>query len=687
MDPMTAFSPQVRYINREASWIKFNARVLAEAENKVNPLFERLKFLAIFESNLDEFFMVRVSGLFEQEAAGDVGLTPDGLTPTQQIAMIHEMTEPMRQRANDVWHHQLLPALSRAGIKIHEFEDLPQRDQKTLEDHFQAAIFPLCTPLMLHPSITFPFISNRSLNLAVELRDDTGMKLARVKIPPIIPRLVPIPGRVNQFVLLENLIASQLDRLFPGVEVVGSHLFRVIRDADVEIREIEAADLIDAVEKSLKLRRFGDAVLLEVQPQLSAESLHRLRKGLELDESDVVVVDGLLGLEVLWEFARLDLPQHKFPPHVPYVSDRLSTPRDLVKAIKTGPVLVHHPYDGFLPVEQFVDSVATDHHVIGIKQTMYRVGSPSPIVQSLLNGSEAGKQVAVMVELKARFDESNNLEWARALERAGVHVTYGFSAMKVHCKLCLVVRKEGDGIHTYVHIGTGNYNPSTARLYTDLGLFTNDPDICQDATELFNYLTGYSKHTNYRKLLVAPLNLRDRILELIDQEIECHRKNGRGRIMFKLNSLVDPEVIDALYEASQAGVDVDLVVRGICCLRPKVKGLSDRIQVRSIVGRFLEHSRIYLFENAGEPLCYIGSADMMRRNLDRRIEVLAPVEDPAHIAYLRDVVIENCLRDTENSWELRANGAYRRVRKNGSGPLQVQTWLMDYPASRMAEIS
>lgn len=684
---MTNYPSHTLYINREASWIRFNARVLAEAENRDNPLLERLKFLAIFESNLDEFFMVRVSGLFEQEAAGDVGLTPDGLTPTQQIAMIHEMAEPMRQRANDVWRRQLLPGLTRAGVRILEFGDLPEAEKHLLEEHFMANIFPLCTPLLLHPSITFPFISNRSLNLAVELLDDNGPKLARVKIPTVIPRTVPIPGRPGQFILLENLIANQLDKLFPGVEVVGAHLFRVIRDADVEIREIDAADLIDAVEKSLKLRRFGDAVLLEVQPQLAPESLHRLRKGLELDESDVVVVDGLLGLDVLWEFAKLDMPQHKNPPYVPFVSDKLGTPKDLFKAVKAGSVLVHHPYDGFRTVEQFVDSVASDHHVIGIKQTLYRVGSPSPIVQSLLNGSEEGKQVAVMVELKARFDESNNLEWARALERTGVHVTYGFSSMKVHCKLCLIVRKEADGIHSYVHIGTGNYNPSTARLYTDLGLFTSDPDICQDVTELFNYLTGYSKQTSYRKLLVAPLNLRDRILELIAQEIAAHRENGKGRIMFKLNSLVDPEVIDALYEASQAGVAVDLVVRGICCLRPHVKGLSDRIHVRSIVGRFLEHSRIYMFDNGGQPLCYIGSADMMRRNLDRRIEVLVPVEDPAHVAYLRDTVIEGCLRDTENSWELRANGTYRRVSRNGQERMAVQTWLMDYPAARMAEPS
>lgn len=670
-----------RYINREASWLQFNGRVLAEAENNKIPILERLKFLAIFESNLDEFFMVRVSGLFEQEAAGDVELTPDGLTPTQQIEMIHEIAEPMRQRANDVWNRQLRPALTRAGIRLMRFEEIEERAKAELEAMFMAELFTLCTPLMLHPNITFPFISNRSLNLAVELKDDSGLKLARVKIPTVIPRLIPVPGKPRSFVLLEDLIASQLDKLFPGVPVVGAHLFRVIRDADIEIREIEAADLIDAVEKSLQLRRFGDPVLLEVQPSLGVESLNRLRKGLELDENDVVVVDGLLGLDVLWELARLDLPQHKFPPHIPIVASNLTQPKSLFKTIRANPVLVHHPFDGFLPVEQFVNSIASDPATIGIKQSLYRVGSPSPIVQSLLDGAEKGRQIAVMVELKARFDEDNNLTWARALERAGVHITYGFSAMKVHCKLCLVVRKEADGIHTYAHIGTGNYNPSTSRIYTDLGLFTDDPEICQDVSELFNYLTGYSKQSSYRKLLVAPLNLRDRIIELIEQETEHCRNKGAGRILFKLNALVDPEVIDALYVASQAGVQIDLVVRGICCLRPGVKGLSENIRVRSIVGRFLEHSRIYYFENCGDPLCYIGSADMMRRNLDRRIEVLTPVENPCHIKYLRESIIEACLRDNQNAWELQPGGQYRKINpKPGTEIMQVQNWLMENPA-------
>lgn len=677
-------SHSARYINREASWLRFNERVLAEAENTKNPILERIKFLAIFEANLDEFYMVRVSGLIEQETAKLTERTPDGLTASEQLRMIAEAAEPLRQRANSVWQKMLEPGLKRVGVKIVKPAELDQKTQKKLSDYFDEEVFPLCTPLMLEPTFNFPFISNRSLNLAVVIKDGEHSKLARVKIPTNIQRAVPVPGKKNQFVLLEDLIASHLSRLFPGVEIVSSHLFRVVRDADVEIRELEASDLITMIEQSLKMRRLGDPVLLEVQPQLGPEFVNCLMKGLQLDPQDVFYVDGQLGMDFLWEISRVEMAAHKFPYFNPAKTSVLQKTEGIFQAMKQEAFLLHHPFDSFDPVEKFVQSIATDPQVIGIKQTLYRVGSKSPIVEALLEGGENGKQVAVLVELKARFDESNNLIWAKALERAGVHVTYGFPQMKTHCKLCLAVRKEPDGIQSYAHIGTGNYNPATSRIYTDLGYFTTDQEICQDITELFNYLTGFSKQKEYRKLLVAPLGVREGIIDRIKREIRVCKKTGKGRIIFKLNALVDPELIDALYEASNAGVEVDLLVRGICCLRPGVKGMSSNIRVISIVGRFLEHSRIYWFSNGGREEAYIGSADMMRRNLDRRIEVLVPVEQPKLISYLKETVLETCLKDNTNAWVLRPNGKYvRRKIKSGEKAFQSQAALMKYPAGRL----
>ncbi len=675
-----------RYVNRELSWLEFNRRVLAEADKASNPLLERIKFLAIFESNYDEFYMVRVSGLIEQEEQGIRDLTPDGLTPSEQLRLIHEKAEPMRQLASKMWMDKLEPALARKGIRIVAYESLKTKERELLEEYYLQAVFPLLTPLMLEPAITFPFISNRSLNLAVELEDEGQPKLARVKIPPVLPRATAIPGRTNEFVLLEDLISCNLQNLFPGVEVKGAHLFRVIRDADVEIRELEAADLISAVEQSLRLRRFGDPVLLEVSPTLPVEWRDKLLVGLQLDHSDCFVVNGLLGFEMLWELTKVERPDLKFSPYTPFLHPRLAERDSLFEVIRERSVLVHHPFDSFQSVQLFVGSVAEDPAVMGVKQTLYRVGAESPIVESLLAGAEAGKQVAVMVELKARFDESNNLIWSRALERSGVHVTYGFPQMKTHCKLCLVVRKEGGAIRSYAHIGTGNYNPSTARLYTDLGIFTDDEDICRDVSELFNFLTGFSKQSSYRKLLVAPLNVRESIIELIRKEADLCSRTGSGRIIFKLNSLVDPEVIDALYEANEAGVKIDLIVRGICCLRPGVRGLSEKIRVVSIVGRFLEHSRVYYFENQGDPVAYVGSADMMRRNLDRRIEVLAPVEDQQLAMYLRDEVLEPCLKDNTNSWLATKDGTYRRRgRRRGEDLFSVQEYQMSKPATQLLD--
>lgn len=686
-DTPGSLSPSERYINRELSWLAFNERVLGEAARSDKPLLERVKFLAIFESNLDEFYMVRVSGLIEQVENGLTEATPDGLTPRQQLRAIAKMAAPLRQRANEIWKKSLKPALAKgAGITFQAWDDLTKQEQKGLSEYFEEAVFRLCTPLMLRPSITFPFISNRSLNLAVELGPADDPKLARVKLPPVLPRAVPIPGREQAFLLMEDLITAHLDRLFPGVQIRGAHLFRVIRDADIEIRELEAADLIDAVEKSLKMRRFGDPVLLEYQPGLSGTSLRDLLAGLQLPGQSTFRVNGLIGLDVMWELAKIDSAEHHEKPAKPYLHPALKDSQGIFDAIRQGPILLHHPFDSFHPVEEFVRAAAEDPQVIGIKQTLYRVGAQSPVVESLLAAAEAGKQVAAMVELKARFDESNNLVWSRALERAGVHVTYGFPAMKTHCKLCLVVRKEQDGIRSYAHVATGNYNPSTARLYTDVGLFTDDPAITQDITELFNFLTGFSKQEEYRKLLVAPISLRDQVIEKIHREIAHHRKGRNAQIVFKLNSLVDPEVIDALYKASQEGVKVDLVIRGICCLRPGVKGMSENIRVVSIVGRFLEHSRIYYFANGGEPEAYIGSADMMRRNLDRRIEALVPVESPDHIQHLHDVILMPSFKDNQQAWRMNGNGEYaRRQAKKKEKAFNLQEWLMEYPATQMLD--
>lgn len=670
------------YLNRELSWLEFNRRVLAEAENPDNPLLERGKFLAIFESNLDEFVMVRVSGLIEQAEAGSGTLTPDGMTPEQQLEAIDRVARPLRDRASRIWTRQLRPALAKAGIHILTLSQLPEATQERLATEFRSTIVSVCVPLMIALPKTFPFISNRSLNLIVELEVGGERRLARVKVPTVIPAMFEVPGKPGRYVLTEELVRAHLSHLFPGYQVVGSWLFRVVRDAEVEIKELEASDLISMVEETVRKRRFGAPISLEVEAGISDFAKNSLMEGLELDPGDVYVSPGRVGYEFLWDVSRLPRPDLRFPPFTPYLPRELSRTEPLFDRIRQGDMLVHHPFDSFDVVEKFVASAATDPRVIGIRMTLYRVGSPSPIVQSLMAAAEAGKQVAVMVELKARFDESNNLEWARALEDAGAHVSYGVPEMKVHSKLCLVVREEEDGIRSYAHVGTGNYNPFTARLYTDLGLFTCHPDVTADVTEMFNFLTGYSRQSEYRRLLVAPFSLRESIISRIHREIEATKTTGSGRIVFKLNSLVDPEVIDALYEASEAGVQVDLVVRGICCLRPGVKGLSDTIRLRSIVGRFLEHSRIYWFANGGQSEALIGSADMMRRNLDRRTEVLVPLAEEAHAKYLLEHVLESALKDDLKGWAADSAGRYRRVTKSEK-PFSSQQYLLGHSALKL----
>lgn len=664
-----------RYFNREHSWLQFNRRVLEEAKSAGNPLLERLRFLSIFESNLDEFYMVRVSGLIEQYEGGVMELTPDGMTPNEQLQLISKAAQPLRQEAGQVWERQIRPALEEHGVKVIPYEQLSGTKRTEMAAVFQNDIFPICTPLILDPAPSVPFISNRSLNLAVVLSDEAGTRLARVKIPDTTGRLIRLSKRRHEYLLLEDLIRHNLRHLFPGVTIQGAYVFRVIRDADIEIRELEAGDLIESIEQTIRLRRFGDPVLIEVEASMPEPVRQNLMRMLALDDSDCFQIEGLLGLDALGALANIDRPGLRFPPFVPHLADPLSGPA-LFSTIRETDVFVHHPFDSFRTVEEFIASAAKDPSVIGIKQTLYRVGAESPVVESLLSAAEAGKQVAVLVELKARFDESNNLVWARALERAGVHVTYGFPELKTHCKICLVVRRESGRIQTYAHIGTGNYNPTTARLYTDLGLFTIDPDINQDVAELFNYLTGFSKQREYRKLLVAPINLRQGIMERIRREVAVCKKTGKGRIVLKLNSLVDAEIICALVDASEAGVKLDLIIRGICCLRPQ-----EGIQVVSIVGRFLEHSRLLYFENGGAPEVFIGSADLMRRNLDRRVEVMVPVDQPELIRYIRDELIASYLADNTQSRVLGTDGTYSRKTQGKDKAFSVQSHFMANPTS------
>ncbi|CAN5545574.1 polyphosphate kinase 1 [soil metagenome] len=675
--------PADRFLNRELSWLRFNERVLEEAGSKANPLLERLKFLAIFETNLDEFYMVRVSGLIEQFESGTLETSPDGMTPTDQLRNISQTAGPLRQRAAKMLHETVLPALEKHGLVVRSYGDLSDRQKRELDRYFLSDVFPVLTPLVLYPAPTVPFISNRSLNLAIEIRDDHGdLRLGRVKIPSVVPRFVRIGKRKLDVVPLEELIAANIHHMFPGVEISGSYLFRVLRDADVEIQDRTHIDLRATIEETLRLRRFGDPVLLQFQANTPPHIVEPLKEMLDLDEEDLFPIDGMLAMEGLFELARIDRPALRFAPHRPFVPEPLSKSRDLFEAIRAQDILVHHPYDGFRVVEEMVASAAIDPDTVGIKQTLYRVGKESPIVESLLAAAEEDKQVAAMVELKARFDESNNLVWARALEQAGVHVSYGFTELKTHCKLCLVVRREGGRTRQYVHIGTGNYNPVTARLYTDLGLFTCDEAICQDVSELFNYLTGFSKPTKYRKILVAPVNLREGLLSRIRREARLARQQGTGRILFKLNALVDPEIIDALYDADAAGVKIDLIVRGMCCLRPGVPKLSERTRVVSVVGRFLEHSRVYWFGHNDRPEVYIGSADAMRRNLDRRIEVLAPVENPNLQTLIMKRVLEPCLKDNQGAWILQSDGEYKRRQPGEEKPFDSQSWFAAHPLTK-----
>ncbi len=674
-----------RYFNRELSLIEFNRRVLEEAMDHRNPLLERVKFLAIFASNLDEFFMIRVSGIKQQIRAGVQKRSPDGQTPTEQLSAIRQALIPLLQQERDLLLNELLPALYKQGIMILNTTTLNEEQRSWVSDYFRRQVFPVLTPLAFDSSRPFPFISNLSLNLAVVIHDKAkGELFARVKIPEVLPRLIPLPSelcppvndlpaaRCHCFVWIEQVIADHLDQLFPGMNVVEVYPFRVTRNADVEIEEDEADDLLATIEQGLRQRRFGEVVRLAVDDAMPDRICQLLATNLKVGPEDIYTVRGPLGLSDLMQLTQLDRPDLKDPPYMPRLPAMLKNAPNIFEAIKKQDILLHHPYHSFTPIIDFIQAAAEDPHVLAIKQTLYRVGRNSPIVQALMYAREQGKQVTVVVELKARFDEENNITWARAMERAGVHVVYGLVGLKVHAKLALVVRQETDGICCYVHLGTGNYNAATARVYTDLGLLTCRSDITDDVVDLFNYLTAYSRQKEYRALLVAPVNLRQRITELIKEEIALHQRHGNGRLIFKMNALVDPKIIDALYAASQAGVQIDLIVRGMCSLRPQIPGLSDNIRVRSIVGRYLEHSRIYYFHQGGTPKIYLGSADMMERNLDRRVEELFPLTDPGAIQYVTEILLKTYLADNLRARELQPDGRYVRVNPNGAEVIDSQ---------------
>jgi polyphosphate kinase len=667
-------------LNRELSWIEFNSRVLDEA---LDPL-ERLKFLSIFSSNLDEFFMVRVSGLQEQNEANPLLLSPDGLSPASQLRLISDRLRPLLDLQMRCLLKQVLPGLESYSVRILHYGRLERAQREELREFFNERIFPILTPLSVDTSHRFPFISNISLNLGILVvpekpteAEAKEMRFARVKVPPNVPRLIPVTGDGYCFVLLEEVMAAHIESLFPGMRVLECQPFRITRDADLEIEEDEAGDLLKTVEQQLRRRRFGFGTRLEVAAGMSPDMIKMLRHSLELEEQDVYSVDGPLNIPDLMTLYRIDLPQLKDQPFTPTTPPALRNGENIFDAIRQQDILLHHPYESFAPVVEFLRAAARDPNVLAVKQTLYRVGKDSPIVEALIEAAENGKQVAVLVELKARFDEENNIQWARRLEKAGVHVIYGVVGLKTHAKIALVVRQEKNKLRRYVHLGTGNYSPVTSRIYTDIGLFTASEDFGRDGSELFNYLTGYSRQVRYRKLLVAPVNLRESLTELVRREIEHHRAGRRAGIIAKFNSMTDVGMIEELYAASREGVPVDLIVRGICCLRPGLPGRGETIRVGSIVGRFLEHTRIYRFINGGQERIYAGSADLMNRNLDRRVEVLFPIEDERLRERIVTEFLDPALDDNVKIRWLQKDGSYLRPRRGDEKPFNFQEYLLE----------
>ena len=677
------------YVNRELSLLSFQRRVLDEALDEANPLLERVKFLGILGSNLDEFFMVRAAGLKQQIEAGIEEPGPDGMTPRQQLEAIHQEFGRLLVEAH-ACRRRLFEDLQRHGIRLLDYSELAPGQRQHADAYFRDTVYPVLTPLAVDISRPFPHISNLCLNLSILIRDPRGQEqFARLKVPDTLPQLVPVQsavkrnGRPLSYVWIEQVVQANLQQLFPGMEVIESHLFHVTRDADLAIQELEGGDLLETVEEGVRQRRFGEVVRLKVDARMPERVLKILQLNLEVEDSDIFRVEGPLALSRLRSFAQLNRPDLKDPVFIPALPEKWNEDGDIFGQIRRGDILLHHPFDSFAPVVDFLRAAARDPQVLAIKMTLYRVGRNSPVVEALLEALEHGKQVAVLVELKARFDEESNIEWARAMEREGVHVVYGLPGLKIHAKVALVVRREDDVMRRYVHLSTGNYNAITAHLYTDIGLFTCDTEVGADATDLFNFLTGYSAKSDYQKLLVAPINLRDQFEAMIEREITHARAGKPARLIFKTNALGDPRIIRLLYQASQAGVQCDLIVRGICCLRPGLPGISDRIRVFSIVGRFLEHSRIFYFHNDGVEEVYLGSADVMPRNINRRVEVLFPIERVSLKRYLRDKVLEAYLTDSVKSRQMQPDGTYLRTPKpDGELPVNSQQVLLKSRCSK-----
>ena len=672
-------------INRELSWIEFNRRVLEEALDQRHPLLERLKFLSIFSSNLDEFFMVRVSGLQEALEAGFTERSPDGLTAAEQLKAIRAKLKPLLELQMRCLKDEVFPALAANDIVIRRYGDLTKRERKHVDDYFFHNVFPILTPQAVDPGHPFPYISNLSLNLGVMVAPEQskradissplkGARFARIKLPPMVPRLIPIDEKGNAFTFLGSLVAANSQTLFPKMRMGKCHLFRVTRDADFEIKEDEASDLLRTMQQHVRRLKFGDAVRLEVAATMPKEMVTFLTESLQLTPDDVYVIDGPFNIPDLMQLYDLDQPELKDRPLQLTIPKAFGSGEQMFTALKRQDILLHHPYTAYSTVTNFIDAAAADPDVVAIKICLYRTGRNSPIVKALIEAVESGKQVAALVELKARFDEESNIEWARRLEQAGVHVVYGMVGLKTHCKLTLIVRREGPDLQRYVHVATGNYNAATSRNYTDIGIFTADEEIATDATNLFNSLTGFSQYDSYDCLLVAPINLRKRILKLIQRETANAKLGRPARIIAKINSLTDLALIRALYNASEAGVSIDLIVRGICMLRPGLPEASTNIRVRSIVGRFLEHSRLFYFENNGKEEVFIGSADWMYRNLSRRVEVLVPIKAQQLKRHLKENVLGAYLKDNVNARELRADGTYARV-KPGEGEKKFDSQL------------
>jgi polyphosphate kinase len=684
IDPEDLKNPGL-YVNRELSWLEFNQRVLAQALDSSHPLLERVKFLSIVATNLDEFYMIRVSTTLKKLKEGIEDVAPDGYDTAQQLYAMRERARRMLDDQAACWT-ELRPLLAAEGIHFIETGDWTPAIREYLAGYFSRDICPVLTPLAFDPGHPFPFISNRSKNFAVVVKHGGRTKFARVKVPDVLPRFVPLPESISPqkglaFVFLEDVIRENIHELFLGTQVKGAHLFRIIRDADLEIEQDEADDLLETVDRSLKQLRRGALSLLQVESGMPSRVLNILAENFEIDDDVVLRTSDRLGFGDWMQLTRLHRPNLKDLPFSPRVIWRTDDAEVIFDELRYQDQLVHHPFDSFSSVESFLGAAVSDPHVIAIKMTLYRIGADSPLIDLLVEAAESGKQVAVLVELKARFDERNNIVWAKRLEEAGVHVVYGFADLKTHTKLCLVVRQEPDGIQRYVHTGTGNYNAVTSKVYTDIGLFTADPDIVADASEMFNYLTGYSNQKEYRAMLVAPVTLRPRLCDLIMREAEHARAGRPGRMIFKVNAVTDDQMIRVLYRASQAGASIDLICRGICSLRPGVRGISENIRVRSVVGRFLEHSRIYWFQNGGDEEMYIGSADLMERNLDRRVETLVPLRDPEIREHLRDVVLHAYLQDTNRAMVLDASGSYSRPAA-ASESVNAQKLLLEHYTTR-----